>query len=122
MWLARSTIGFPCWLADVSINKTLVPKNPCDFHVFAIKIYDLYLDNNYYQKWHSYNDVYIDSNCYLSNKDTYLEDGYYDTSSKEGYVGIENCEIKYFAQVNHDQSSKEIVKTSQLLMDKFDIH
>ena len=33
-----------------------------------------------------------------------------------------NCEIKYFAQVNHDQSSKEIVKTSQLLMDKFDIH
>lgn len=105
--------------SNVSINKTLVSKDPCDFHVFAIKIYDLYKSSGY---WHSYNDVYIDSNCYLLNKDTWLNDGYYDTSSNEGYVGIENCEIKYFAQVNHDQSSKEIIKTSQLLMDKFDIH
>ena len=107
--------------SGISINKTLVSKDPCDFHVFAIKIYDLYLDNNYYSRWHSYNDVYIDSNCYLLNKDTWLA-RYGSGNSNQGYVGIENCEIKYFAQVNHDQSSKEIIKTSQLLMDKFDIH
>ena len=37
-------------------------------------------------------------------------------------VGLVNCDIKYFAIVEHDQTSEEIVKTSQLLMDKFDIH
>ena len=37
-------------------------------------------------------------------------------------IQIRNCNIKYFAIVEHDQTSEEIVKTSQLLMDKFDIH
>lgn len=37
-------------------------------------------------------------------------------------VQIRNCNIKYFAIVEHDQTSEEIIKTSQLLMDKFDIH
>lgn len=110
----------PGTIIPQSINKTLVSKDPCDFHVFAIKVYNLYSDK---KCWHSYNDVYIDSNCYLLNKDTWLADDLgYGRNSHQGYVGIENCEIKYFAQVNHDQSSKEIIKTSQLLMDKFDIH
>ena len=30
--------------------------------------------------------------------------------------------LKFFAIVDHDQTSEEIIKTSQLLMDKFDIH
>ena len=37
-------------------------------------------------------------------------------------IKIQNCNIKYFAIVEHEQTSEEIVKTSQLLMDKFDIH
>lgn len=37
-------------------------------------------------------------------------------------IKIQNCNIKYFAIVEHEQTSEEIIKTSQLLMDKFDIH
>ena len=75
--------------------------------------------------------LYICSKCGKS----YWIDGKFEktliSSSSELYissaygnnqVGIRNCNIKYFAIVEHDQTSEEIIKTSQLLMDKFDIH
>lgn len=45
-----------------------------------------------------------------------------DSYPRYSRIKIQNCNIKYFAIVEHDQTSEEIIKTSQLLMDKFDIH
>ena len=43
-------------------------------------------------------------------------------SKLERGISLAWMSLKFFAIVDHDQTSEEIVKTSQLLMDKFDIH
>lgn len=56
----------------------------------------------------------------IPNINNNLIDTFYHNRSRR--IKIQNCDIKYFAIVEHDQTSEEIIKTSQLLMDKFDIH
>ena len=55
----------------------------------------------------------------ISNINNGLDSDYQTISRR---IKIQNCNIKYFAIVEHEQTSEEIIKTSQLLMDKFDIH
>lgn len=84
-------------------------QNPLKYNVYAVKVSEFSQGGNIYIANFS---VYINgrfirlfNNAYCSNL---LK------------LGISN--FKYVGIVEHDQTSEEIIKTSQLLMDKFDIH
>lgn len=106
-----------------SDNKIIISKNPYLLHVYAIKRSgdNIYIQEKlYFKTVHSY---WIDSD-FVGEKNLECHGYYEGTDSIYGWQRglIDNCEIKYFAQVNHDQSSEEIIKTSQLLMEKFNIN
>ena len=97
------------------LDKWIVSKNPYDYHVYAVKVINPVgthaTSGNVNQSY------WIDSNFEKNFSNVFVRWDY-----SAGAVGLVNCDIKYFAIVEHDQTSEEIVKTSQLLMDKFDIH
>ena len=61
--------------------------------------------------------------CYF-NGNKKIECSFQDSvvGKKERGISLAWMSLKFFAIVDHDQTSEEIIKTSQLLMDKFDIH
>lgn len=98
-------------------NNWIVSKSPLNFHIFAVKISleRLLSSREIIQSY--WIDGKFEKTLVSSSADLFISSG-----NGNNQVGIRNCNIKYFAIVEHDQTSEEIVKTSQLLMDKFDIH
>lgn len=94
------------------LDKWIVSKNPHNYHVFAIKAV---IPNSSTGRCNQ--SYWIDSKFEKNFSDVTIN-----WMRGAGMVGLVNCDIKYYAIVEHDQTSEEIIKTSQLLMDKFDIH
>lgn len=94
------------------LDKWIVSKNPYNYHVYVVKVV---IPNS--------SDTRCNQSYWIDSKfEKNFSNVSIDWERGAGMVGLVNCDIKYFAIVEHDQTSEEIIKTSQLLMDKFDIH
>ena len=97
-------------IADGDTKYFATGQDPLKYNVYAVKVSEF---------------AAVNSSLYTANFSVYINGKFIRLfnniyCSNQLRLGISN--FKYIGIVEHDQTSEEIVKTSQLLMDKFDIY